>query len=109
VLCADCVDSSSVGSVFSIWQNLGPTSRYSSFFKMYDTIEGARDVPVSDVYLNGINTTTTGLASSTTTTSMSSSRDNHTSPVVSASGIGLEKALANFAAWYENEILPGGK
>lgn len=94
-----------------MWQNLNPVAGYSSFFEMCDTIEGARDVNVSDVYLNGTSITTTN--SHTTTATRSNMpplyNNNNTSPEVPSSGVGLEKALANFAAWYKNEELPGGE
>lgn len=93
-----------------MWQNLNPAAGYSSFFEMCDTIEGARDVTVNDVYVNATNTTTSNGSTATgTRTNIPPLYDNSTSPEVPSSGIGLEKALANFGAWYKNEELPGGK
>lgn len=58
-------------------------SNYSTFYQMCDTIEGVRAVS-----LNKTNNAT-GAA------------------VPSADGVGVEKALANFAAWFKAEYLPG--
>ncbi|KAL1861845.1 hypothetical protein VTK73DRAFT_6905 [Phialemonium thermophilum] len=65
------------------WQAIDFYSNYSEFFQMCDTIEGVRAVSP-----NKTNTAT-----------------NATIP--SADGVGLEKALANFASWFKVEYLPG--
>lgn len=70
-----------------MWQGISFTSNYSRFFQMCDTIEGVRAV---DYHNNGTNEPTDGSHNLT----------------VPATGIGLEKALPNFATWYKNEFFP---
>lgn len=67
---------------------MGFTSGYSTFFQMCDTMEGVRQV---DTTGNGTNIAV----------------PNATVP--GPQGVGLDKALPNFAAWYKNEYLPDCK
>ncbi|KAK1830822.1 putative extracellular serine carboxypeptidase [Podospora conica] len=93
-----------LGMQFVAWQGISPSTGYSRIFEMCDTIEGARDVPISVVYLNE---TTTTVATRNPATSSLYPSDDRKFPTGFTSGIGLEKALANFAAWYKNKVLPG--
>lgn len=65
------------------WQAVQFYSNYSTFFQMCDTIEGVRAVSMNNTN-KGTNAT-----------------------IPSAHGVGLEKALANYAAWFKAEYLPG--
>ncbi|KAM7186467.1 serine carboxypeptidase S28 [Rhypophila sp. PSN 637] len=79
-----------LSSPLGMWQTISFTSNYSRFFQMCDTIEGVRAV---DFQNDGNNVAVNGTG-----------KWNHT---ISAHGVGLEKALPNFAAWYKYEFLPG--
>jgi len=88
-----------VGGLFGTWQGVSPSSNYSWIFQLCDTMEGARPVNISSVYLNGT-------ISNTTAAGLPKWRNNTVPQAVPATGIGREKALANFAAWHKYEILP---
>ena len=62
-------------------------------------MEGARPVNISSVYLNGT-------VSNVTAADLPKWLNNTDAQAVPATGIGREKALANFAAWHKYEILP---
>ncbi|KAK0721033.1 serine carboxypeptidase S28 [Lasiosphaeris hirsuta] len=79
--------SGAVSGVVSAWQNVGPSSGYSNFFQMCDSIEGVRPVAI-----NGTNSTAVGPWSNVT--------------IPSADGIGLKKALPNLISYFRNEYLP---
>ncbi|KAK1756745.1 hypothetical protein QBC47DRAFT_377545 [Echria macrotheca] len=83
-----------VGTMAALWQGISPATNYSDFFQMCDSIEGARPVVIW-----GMNATNTTVGP----------YHNVTKPpntTVPATGIGLEKALPNFASWFKNEYLP---
>ncbi|KAK3326755.1 serine carboxypeptidase S28 [Apodospora peruviana] len=69
------------------WQGIQLYSNYSQFFQMCDTIEGVRAVDINN---NGTNKPV----------------DNSTLYTVPGKGVGLEKALVNFASWFKHELLP---
>lgn len=69
-----------ISSPIWAWQNIQQTSGYSTFFKMCDAIEGV--LHNSTIPTIPINTT-------------------------SSSGVGLKKALPNFAGWFKAKYLPG--
>jgi len=87
-----------VGSTTAKWQGIQRYSNYSRFYQMCDSIEGVRPVK--------INATTAG--NSTNRGVDPSTRDGDVRwSNVTAEGVGLEKALRNFALWYKYEELPG--
>lgn len=86
-----------VGGVVSSWQGLSQSSNYSGFYKMCDTIMGARPVDMGDT-----NDTSNG-------TYRLARRNMPTRLPVPETGAGLEKSLANFASWYKHEELPDSK
>jgi len=81
-----------VGSVVNSWQSTSPTTNYSGFFKMCDSVEGVRPV---EIYGSNVTNSTTPPFRNITT--------------IPATGVGLEKALPNFALWFKNEYLPDSK
>ncbi|KAB5554368.1 serine carboxypeptidase S28 [Coniochaeta sp. 2T2.1] len=65
------------------WQSTQLFSGYSTFYQMCDTIEGVRQPSANGTNQRVSNTTVPGIG-----------------------GVGLEKALPNYAAWFRNEFLP---
>ena len=79
---------SALAAPVGIWQGIQFYSNYSRFFQMCDTIEGVRAVDLqNDGNNHPVNNSTKNVT-------------------VAATGIGLSKALPNFAAWFKHEYLP---
>lgn len=78
-----------VGGVVSGWQSVTPSSNYSNFFQMCDTLEGVRPTAI-----NGTNSTASAKGPWSNVT------------IPSAAGIGLKKALPNLASYFRHEYLP---
>ncbi|KAH8896497.1 serine carboxypeptidase S28 [Thozetella sp. PMI_491] len=76
------------GNVLGEWQSVQFFSGYSDFFQMCDSVEGVRAVRNGKV---GVPVDSYG---------------NGTGVPVPADGIGVDKALANFAKWFKYESLP---
>ncbi len=76
------------GNALGEWQSIQMFSNYSTFFQMCDSVEGVRPV------VNG------------TKTIPVASYGNSSNVKVPADGLGLEKALPNFAKWFKYESLP---
>lgn len=72
---------------------------------MCDSIEGARPVNTSKVDSERTNSTTIGEKQPP----YNVTQNDVQAANISADGVGLEKALANFAKWYKYEEFPGGK
>ena len=72
-----------VGWPIGEWQSTQLYSGYSTFFQMCDTIEGVRQPSANGTNQRVSNATVPGVG-----------------------GVGLEKALPNYAAWFRNEFLP---
>ncbi|KAK3326997.1 serine carboxypeptidase S28 [Cercophora scortea] len=78
-----------IGTTLGAWQGIQVFSNYSMFFQMCDTIEGVRPIDKP----------------ATNTTTNATSTPAQTTPVPAA-GVGLEKALRNFAGWFKRKFLP---
>jgi hypothetical protein len=68
------------------WQSTQLFSNYSTFYQMCDTMEGVRMPSANGTNQRVANATVPGVG-----------------------GIGVEKALPNYAAWFRNEFLPNCK
>ncbi|KAK0708905.1 serine carboxypeptidase S28-domain-containing protein [Apiosordaria backusii] len=80
---------SAVGFALAEWQYISITSTYHRFYQMCDTIQGVRPID-----LDGWGT------------DLWFPSGPPTSPPTSR-GVGLEKALINYSAWFKHEFLPG--
>ncbi|KAK0652468.1 putative serine peptidase [Cercophora newfieldiana] len=89
-----------LGSITAKWQGIQRYSNYSEFYQMCDSVEGVR--PVNMTKAEGTNATTIGEKQPSNITNGGVVASN-----ISAEGVGLEKALANFALWYKYEEFPG--
>ncbi|KAK0716778.1 serine carboxypeptidase S28 [Lasiosphaeria miniovina] len=76
-----------VSNTVSMWQSVQFFSNYSAFFQMCDSMEGVRPVQI-----NGTN--------------VSNSTGKWLNTTVPAIGVGLKKALTNYASWFRNEYVP---
>jgi hypothetical protein len=68
------------------WQSIQLYSNYSTFYQMCDTIEGVRMASANGTNQRVSNATVPGVG-----------------------GVGVEKALSNYAAWFRAEFLPNCK
>ncbi|KAK4443213.1 putative serine peptidase [Podospora aff. communis PSN243] len=89
-----------VGGIPAKWQGIQRYTNYSEFYQMCDSIQGVRPVNMGAAAEHSNSSTIGEKQPSTVNEGVHWSN-------VSADGVGLEKALKNFALWYKHEELPG--